>query len=35
MRDNRTIAENYDSINELPLCYSTLTGIKIVIPDMV
>lgn len=27
-RDNRTVVENYDSINELPLCYSTLTGIK-------
>ena len=27
-RDNRTVVENYDSINELPSCHSTLTGIK-------
>ena len=25
-RDNRTVVENYDSINELPSCHSTLTG---------
>ena len=27
-RDNRTVVENYDSINELPSCHSTFTGIK-------
>lgn len=26
-RDNRMVVENYDSINELPSCHSTLTGI--------